>query len=66
MAAEARRRQRRASLAVGGVVTACLLGAVVVSSASTRPPRVVCHRVEVRWENAPDLPGNAWTTCESR
>ena len=66
MAAEARQRRRRASVGVGGVMAACCLGVLAVSSVSARPARVVCHRVVVQWENAPEAPPSSWTRCETR
>ncbi len=66
LAAEARQRHRRAGIAVGSVVTGGLFALVAVFCSAAPAPRVVCHRVELRWENAPEAPASSWTACETR
>lgn len=66
LAVAASQRQRRAAVAVTSVVTGGLLALVGALGASSTPPHLACHRVEIRWENAPEVPGSAWTSCTTR
>ena len=70
LAAEAVQRRRRVSVVVTGLVSGGLLTLWCVNSAafgaSSPPPRLACHKVEIRWENAPEAPPTSWTSCTSR
>jgi hypothetical protein len=59
-------RRRRVSVAVTGVVAGGLLTLVAAFGASSPPPRLACHKVEIRWENAPEAPPSSWTSCTTR
>ncbi|MFO0643778.1 MAG: hypothetical protein U0183_31420 [Polyangiaceae bacterium] len=48
------------SLGVTGLAVAFVLG---LGSLAKPYPRIVCHQVEIRWENAPELPPNRSTSC---
>ncbi len=28
-------------------------------------PRIVCHEVQIRWENAPHVPPSTYTSCRT-
>ena len=66
LAAEAVQRRRRVSVVVTGLVSGGLLTLVAAFGASSPPPRLACHKVEIRWENAPEAPPTSWTSCTSR
>lgn len=60
------RQRRRAALGVAAGVLA-LVGAVpFIASISPGKRRVACHKVEIRYENAPEIPGERWTSCAER
>lgn len=52
------------------VVVLSVLGAVstLVAGASLRRPRPVyaCHEVQIRYENAPEIPPSTYTSCRER
>lgn len=56
---------RRRSAWVVGLASVGLGMAFVVGLGSlAKPyPRIVCHQVEIRWENAPELPPNRSMSC---
>lgn len=60
VAEEAKRRKRLATVGSIGCVMAAF--AVFFGLAPASAHRV-CHQVEVRWENAPEIPPSVWTTC---
>lgn len=51
---------------VTGLVSGGLLTLVAAFGTSSPPPRLACHKVEIRWENAPEAPPTSWTSCTSR
>jgi hypothetical protein len=60
-AADDRRRSASiAALASAGLGLALVVG---LGSLAKPHPRIVCHQVEIRWENAPELPPNRSTAC---
>jgi hypothetical protein len=65
VARDARRRQRRSALVI---VTVLVGGWALAAIAVAQPgrPQTSCHRVERRYENAPQLPPETWTACEQR
>jgi hypothetical protein len=60
VAEEAKRRKRLATVGSLGCVIAVF--GVFFELAPSSAHRE-CHRVAVRWENAPEIPPSVWTTC---
>lgn len=67
MARDATRRRRHAIL-VTTSLAACALGVLVTAGIRAVSPHaaVVCHDVEIRYENAPEIPGSRWTACANK
>jgi len=60
------RRRRVALVLLGACGSIFALASLVVPDPGTRSGREHCHHVQIEWENAPHVPGNGWTVCETR
>jgi hypothetical protein len=58
-------RRRRVALAVSAVVATVMSMFFVLPALQERRPQMSCHSVTIRWENAPHVPDNSWTTCRT-
>ncbi len=61
----ARLRIRRAAVGVATAIAGALVAVSTIAGATPARPHHVCHNVEIRWENAPEVPPHTYTTCRS-
>jgi hypothetical protein len=66
LAAAARSRRRNTRGVVAGVFAAITAMPWLLGPSRLNTPVIHCHNVEIRWENAPQLPPNRWTRCVAR
>jgi hypothetical protein len=59
-------RRRRAAMGVAVAVSSLFMALFLAPAVTPRRLFQHCHRVEIRWENAPEVPGNSWLACEWR
>jgi len=60
----AARRRRNAAIGVGAAITLAVTALFVGPSIEGRRQQLKCHRVELRWENAKEIPGQSWRHCQ--
>ena len=65
IAREARGRRRRVALGVSGLLTAGVLCVLVAQYPHWDHSRLVCHEVQLKYENAPEIPTQQWTSCRA-
>lgn len=62
----AARRRRNAAIGVGSAIAVAVTALFFGPALEGRRQQLKCHRVEVRWENAKEIPSQSWRTCEWR
>jgi hypothetical protein len=63
IAREGRARRLRAALGVGALLTAGVLVVVLAQYPHWDHSRRVCHSVQLKYENAPEIPTQEWLSC---
>lgn len=56
-------RRRRVAIAITVVVAGIMSTCFALPALQPTRPRMICHNVELRWENAPHIPANTWRAC---
>jgi hypothetical protein len=60
------KRRRNAAIGVSAAIGLAFMTLFVGPSIEGRRQQLKCHRVELRWENAKEIPGQSWTDCRWR
>jgi hypothetical protein len=60
------KRRRNAALGVSAAIAVAVVTLFVGPALEGRRQQLKCHRIELRWENAKEIPGQTWTDCRWR